>query len=509
MENGQLMTLIAMISYLVMIVLVGIKFSKHNKTSEEFYIGGRSIGPWVTAMSAEASDMSGWLLMGLPGLAYASGLADAGWTAIGLAVGTYLNWKLIAVRLRSYTVVVDAITVPDYFSNRFHDTKKILMNIAALFILIFFIVYTASGFVACGKVFVSLFGFSYLPAMIASAIIIVIYTVIGGFMAESAVDFIQGILMFVALIVAVSIGVSVAGGPSQIVSDTGAYHGYLSMFSTSDLATNSALPFGIDKILSGLAWGLGYVGMPHILLRFMAIRDVSELKKSRRIGTTWCFISLAMAVLIGIVGRAIYPTLLTGTDTENIFIVICKNLLGTGFLPIIGGIMLSGILAAQISTSDSQLLLASSAVSQNFYQQLLNPKATDKQVMWVARITILVVAVAAGIFALNPDSSIFKIVSFAWAGFGAAFGPLIVFSLYWKRTNLQGAVAGMVAGGGTVLIWKLLLSPLGGVFSIYELLPAFIISSLAIVIVSMLTPKPSSEIYKEFEDARKVSIQHF
>ncbi|MEM1483959.1 sodium/proline symporter PutP [Oscillospiraceae bacterium PP1C4] len=508
MDKGQLMILLAMIGYLGMIVVIGIKCGKHNKTSEDFYIGGRGLGPWVTAMSAEASDMSGWLLMGLPGLAYASGIADAGWTAIGLALGTYLNWKLIAVRLRSYTAVVESITIPDYFSNRFHDKKKILMNIAALFILIFFVVYTASGFVACGKVFVSLFGFSYVPAMIASAFIILIYTVIGGFMAESTVDFVQGTLMFVALIIAVSAAVSLVGGPAQVLENTGVYPGYLSMFNTSDMSSNSALPFGIDKILSALAWGLGYVGMPHILLRFMAIRDASELKKSRRIGTTWCFISLIMAVLIGLVGRALYPDMLTGTNTENIFIILCKNLFATGFLPIIGGVMLSGILAAQISTSDSQLLLASSAVSQNFYQQLLNPKATDKQVMWVSRITILLISIAAGILAFNPNSSIFKIVSFAWAGFGAAFGPLVFFSLYWKRTNLHGAIAGMVAGGGTVLIWKLLLSPLGGIFSIYELLPAFIISSLTIMIVSSLTPEPSSEIYKEFETANRMSQQH-
>lgn len=507
MQTQEIITLVAMIAYLVMVVVVGIMASKNSKTAEQFYLGGRGMGPWITAMSAEASDMSGWLLMGLPGLAYASGLADAGWTAIGLAIGTYLNWKVIALRLRSYTVVVDCITVPDFFSSRYHDKRKILMSLSALFILLFFIVYTSSGFVACGKLFVSLFGFPYLPAMLASAGVILIYTVVGGFLAESTVDFIQGIIMFVSLIAVVAIGVGAVGGPGTLSASANSLDGYLSLFTSHNLETGDSEPFGIYKILSGLAWGLGYVGMPHVLLRFMAIRDGKELKKSRIIGTTWCFISLAMAVLIGMIGRALYPEALSGNATENIFILMCKNLLSGGALPIIGGVMLSGILAAQISTSDSQLLLASSAVSQNFYQQILNKKATDKQIMIVARATILVVAAAAILLALDPDSSVFGIVSFAWAGFGATFGPVIAFSLYWKRANLPGAIAGMLAGGITVLVWKLGLSRLGGVFSIYELLPAFILSSIAIVVVSVLTAPPSDEICAEFDKARAMSKQ--
>lgn len=502
MGSKELMILVAMICYLITIVFIGVKVGKKNKNASEFYIGGRGVGPWITAMSAEASDMSGWLLMGLPGLAYATGMADAGWTAIGLAIGTYLNWRLVALRLRHYTEVVNAITIPDYFSSRFHDKNKILMLVSALFILIFFIVYTASGFVACGKVFNSLFGFPYLPSMLVFAAIIVLYTVIGGFVSVATVDFFQGTLMFFVLITIVGISVSTAGGFGAIGEAASAYEGYLGMFTTSNVeAGGIGSPFKIMNILSALAWGLGYMGMPHILLRFMAIRDAAELKKSRRIGTTWVVISLTLAVFIGIVGRVLFPDALTGSDTESIFVLLTKTLMQGGILPIIGGIMLSGVLAAQISTSDSQLLQASSAASQNFYQQVIRPNASEKEVMWAARITVVLVAVAAVFFALNPNSSIFGIVSFAWAGFGAAFAPLILFSLYWKRTNLPGAIAGMIVGGGTVLVWKLVLSPLGGIFSVYELLPAFLFSAAAIVIVSLATKAPDPEIEKEFDEA--------
>ncbi|WP_312642744.1 sodium/proline symporter PutP [Hydrogenoanaerobacterium sp.] len=506
MSNQEVMMLVAMIGYLILIVAIGITFGKHNKTSEEFYIGGRGLGPWVTAMSAEASDMSGWLLMGLPGLAYATGLADAGWTAIGLALGTYLNWVFTARPLRNYTQIANnSITIPDYFSNRFHDSKKILMNIAALFILLFFVVYTASGFVACGKLFASLFGFNYVASMIVSAIIVVVYTVVGGFLAESVVDFVQGTLMFVVLISIVAIGANAAGGFAQVLADGGAREGYLSLLQSNNLETGASSNFDLVKILSSLAWGLGYFGMPHVLLRFMAIRDGRELKKSRRIGTTWCVISLAMAVLIGVVGRTLYPTMLTGNATESIFIEMCKRLLNSGLLPIVAGVMLCGILAAQISSSDSQLLLASSAVAQNFFKGLLKPKATEKEVMNVSRITLILIAVVAALFAMNPNSSVFQIVSFAWAGFGATFGPLIIFSLYWRRINLPGAIAGMVGGGVTVVIWKVLISKLGGIFSVYELLPAFIVSCLCIYVVSKATDEPSKEIYAEFDAYKKMT----
>lgn len=500
--------LAVMICYLIAIVTIGINAGKNKNDTAGFYIGGRGVGPWVTAMSAEASDMSGWLLMGLPGLAYATGIADAGWTAIGLAAGTYLNWKLVALRLRSYTVVVDAITIPDYFTNRFHDTKKILMSIAALVILVFFIAYTASGFVACGKVMNSLFGFPYLPSMLCFAAIIVLYTVIGGFLSVATVDFFQGCLMFCVIITIVSFSLYTAGGFGNIAVVTSEYHGYLSMFASSNVEGGGmSQPFGIIPILSALAWGLGYMGMPHILLRFMAIKDGAQLKKSRRIGTTWVVISLTLAVLIGIIGRVLFPTALTGADTENIFVLMCKTLMDGGILTILGGIMLSGVLAAQISTSDSQLLQASSAAAQNFYQKLLRPKASEKEVMWVARMTIVLVAVIAACFAVDPQNSIFKIVSFAWAGFGASFAPLVILSLYWKRTNLPGAIAGMLTGGIVVVVWKLWLSGFGGIFALYELLPGFICSMAAIVIVSLATKAPSAQIEAEFEQARAMSVE--
>lgn len=505
MSLQSIMTMAAMIVYLIAIITIGITVGRRHKNSNEFYIAGRGVGPWVTAMSAEASDMSGWLLMGLPGLAYATGLADAGWTAIGLAIGTYLNWRLVALRLRNYTAVVDAITLPDYFSSRFHDKKNILMNIAAFFILVFFVVYTASGFVACGKVMTSLFGFPYLPSMLTFVVIIVLYTAIGGFLSVATVDFFQGILMFCVLIGVVGIGVGAAGGIAEITAAAGAYDGYLGMLTTH--SGGASQPFGLIRVLSALAWGLGYMGMPHILLRFMAIRDGAELKKSRVIGTTWCVISLILAVSIGVIGRVLFPDALSGSQTESIFVLLCKTLLSGGMLPILGGIMLSGVLAAQISTSDSQLLQASSAASQNFYQKLIRPGASDKEVMWVARMTIVLVAAVAAVFAVNPDSSIFGIVSFAWAGFGAAFAPIILFSLYWKRANMPGAIAGMIAGGGTVLIWKLVLAQPTGFFSLYELLPAFVISSIAIVVVSLLTAPPSAQIEQEFEQARALSSQ--
>lgn len=508
MDTKDIMRLIAMAGYLVMIVVIGIWASKRSKTSEEFYLGERGLGPWVSAMSAEASDMSSWLLMGLPGLAYATGLADAGWTAVGLALGTYLNWKIVALRMRTYTEIAgDSITVPDFFSNRFHDRKKILMNVAAIFIFLFFIVYTSSGFVACGKLFESLFGFNYQMSMLISAAAIIIYTIIGGFLAESTVDFIQGMLMIVALLVTIAFGLVTVGGVPAVLESTRDYVGYFNIFSTADPAGGAAVPFGVIKVLSALAWGLGYFGMPHVLLRFMAIRKPQELKKARRIGTTWVVFALCFAVCMGMLGRALYPDLLTGTATENIFIEMCKRLFNTGILPLIGGVMLSGIVAAQTSTSDSQLLIASSAVSQNFFKGWLKPKADDKQVMVVSRVTILIIAVFACILALNPQSSIFNIVSFAWAGFGAVFGPLVLFSLFWKRTTLAGALAGMLSGGIVVFVWNLVLSKLGGIFSLYELLPAFIVSSIMIVVVSLLT-RTSDSVEREFDKYQEMTRKY-
>jgi sodium/proline symporter len=498
MSNDQMIMMISMLAYIIAVLVIGIIYARRNRTTDDFYLGGRRLSPLVTAMSAEASDMSSWLLMGLPGVAYLYGLADASWTAIGLAVGTYLNWLIVAKRLRRYTVVANnSITLPDFFSNRFHDRSKILMSVSAIIILIFFVPYTASGFAACGKLFQSLLGVNYQAAMIASAFVVVFYTAIGGFLAESTTDLIQGIIMSIALVVIVGFGISKAGGIDQVAVNAQSIPGFSSLFQTFDPKTGGASPYGFITIISTLAWGLGYFGMPHVLLRFMAIRKEGELKTSRRIATVWVVISLFAAVMIGVIGAAAVKGL---EDPETIFIVLAQKLGDHGIITLIlAGFILAGILAATMSTSDSQLLVASSSISQNFFKGLLRKNAGDNLIMWVSRGTIVVISLISAVIAWNPENSIFKIVSFAWAGFGAAFGPVILFSLFWKRTTLYGALAGMLSGGTMIFVWKFALSPLGGIFGIYELLPAFIIACLVIAGVSLLDKKPSKEIQDEFD----------
>lgn len=512
-DNVQILS--AMVVYMLVTVGIGVFYArKSNENTENYFLGGRSLGPWITAMSAEASDMSGWLLMGLPGVAYWCGIADAAWTAIGLAIGTYVNWLVVARRLRSYSIVAgDAITIPEFFSNRFKEKKKAILTIAALFILIFFTVYAASCFVTCGKLFSSLFGFDYKLMMLLGALIVILYTLLGGFLAESASDFIQAIVMIVALVVIFGTGTAAAGGFGQITENVKDIPGFLSFFGIAQPEVvdgvqqvaggapvfGEAGTYGFITILSCLAWGLGYFGMPQVLLRFMAIRKSSEIKKSRRIAIIWCVISLAAAVFIGVIGRNLYPTeLLTKSSAENIFILLSTRLLP----PLLAGVVMAGILAATMSSSDSYLLIAASAFSKNIYQGVCKKDATDKQVMTMSRITLLVISAIGIVVALNENSVIFTIVSFAWAGFGATFGPLMLFSLFWKRTTRAGAIAGMVSGGATVFIWKLLLNPLGGIFGIYELLPAFLVSCIVIVAVSLLTKEPSEEISREFEQAK-------
>ena len=515
MSGGTIQILIAMSVYMLAVIGIGLFFAKRaNQNSENYFLGGRTLGPWIAAMSAEASDMSGWLLMGLPGVAYWCGFADAAWTAIGLAAGTYLNWLLVSKRLRRYSAVADnSITIPDFFSNRFHDKKKILMTIAALFILVFFTVYAASCFITCGKLFSTLFGFSYTSMMIAGAVFVVIYTFLGGFLAESTSDFMQSIIMIVALVAVLVVSTIAAGGASQVIENVKAIPGFFEFFGVAtpkvidgvqQAANGKALfgdagSYGFLTIISTLAWGLGYFGMPQVLLRFMAIRKVSELKNSRRIATTWAVISMAAAVTIGLIGRVLYPTdLLTSGQAENVFVLVSTRLLP----PLLAGLAMAGIIAATISSSDSYLLIASSAFSKNIFQGLLKKDATDKQVMTISRIVLVLIALF-GVFLANDENSIiFKVVSFAWAGFGATFGPIMLFSLFWKRTTMQGAISGMLAGGVMVFVWKLLIKPMGGVFGIYELLPAFVVSCLFIVIVSLSTKEPSAEIQEEFEKAK-------
>lgn len=518
MQEGSLQILIAMVCYMAVVIGIGIYFAKRsNQSSEDYFLGGRSLGPWVTAMSAEASDMSGWLLMGLPGVAYWCGLSDAAWTSIGLALGTYINWLLVAKRLRRYSAVAgDAITLPDFFSNRFHEKKKVIMTLAALFILIFFTVYASSCFVTCGKLFSTLFGASYQSMMIAGAVFVVIYTFLGGFLAESASDFMQAVVMIFALTVILITGTLAAGGLQAVVDNAKSIPGFFTFFGIASPSVDAngiqqvangapvfgeAGSYGFLTIISTLSWGLGYFGMPQVLLRFMAIRKTDELVRARRIATVWVVISLAAAVLIGLMGRAMFPvheTLNTASGAENVFIVLSRHLLP----PLLAGLVMAGILAATISSSDSYLLIAASAVSLNIFKGILKKDASDKQVMTMSRIILLLIAVAGVVIAMDENSVIFTIVSFAWAGFGAVFGPIMLFSLFWKRTTQAGAVAGMVTGGVMVFLWKLALKPLGGVFGIYELFPAFVLSCLVILVVSLLTPVPSAQIQQEFDLAR-------
>lgn len=504
MTSAKICIMIAIVVYLGMVLYIGYRFSKQNNDVDDFYLGGRKLGPFVTAMSAEASDMSSWLLMGLPGVAYLTGIADASWTAIGLAIGTYINWLIVAKRLRHYSHITNSITLPQFFKNRYHDKSNLLLAISAIIIVIFFIPYTASGFAACGKLFSSLFGIDYFVAMVISAIVIVGYTSLGGFLAASTTDFIQSIVMSIALIIVLLFGVNVAGGFDVVIENAKALPGYLSMTHSYDVTTNTSSPYGMITIVSTLAWGLGYFGMPHILLRFMAIEDKDKLTLSRRVATIWVVISLTVGVFIGVMGYSVSKAgaiaVLEGSNSETIIVKIADLLSQYGILPaLLAGIILAGILASTMSTADSQLLAASSAISSD----LLGEKLKGKGLV-AARITLLIMSVIAVILARDPNSSVFSIVSFAWAGFGASFGPVVLFSLFWKRTTKYGALAGMVSGGVMIFVWKYLVRPMGGILDIYELLPAFIIASVMIVIVSLLTTPPEKEILDEFEKAKQV-----
>lgn len=510
MNSENLQHLIAMLIYMASVVLIGVYFAKRaNRNAEAYFLGGRSLGPWVAAFSAEASDMSGWLLMGLPGLAYWTGLAEAGWTAIGLFVGTYFNWLIVSKRLRRYSVRLDAITIPSFFSRRFHEKKKWIELISSLFIIVFFTVYAGQCLASCGKLFVNLFDLKYHEMMILAAIFVLLYTFLGGFLAESASDFMQAIVMIVSLVAILALSVANAGGFGAVIENAKSIDGYLSLTSVASPSTAEAGKFGagsgysVLSIASSLAWGLGYFGMPQVLLRFMGIRSEGELTRSRRVACVWLFISMCAALLIGIVGRSVPGVnYLSNAAAENIFIDTAVTFLP----PLLAGLACAGILAASISSSDSYLLISTSALAENIYHNILKKNATDKQVMLVSRIAMAAITLIAMVIAWDSESTIFGITSFAWAGFGATFGPLMLFSLFWKRINRQGALAGMVVGGSMVFVWKYLIAPFGGVFAIYELLPAFILGSAALVIVSLLTPAPSDEIQADF-DACKVAAK--
>ena len=512
MTSATILIILTIAVYLIAMVLVGVYFSRKGSgdNSSEFYLGGRKLGPIVTAMSAEASDMSSYLLMGLPGLAYLCGVAEVGWTAIGLAIGTYLNWLIVAKRIRQYSARLGPITIPDFFSRRYRDDRHILSCIAAVVILVFFIPYTASGFKAVGTLFNSLFGVDYHVAMILGAIVIIGYMVLGGFMAVSTTDLIQSVFMSIALVVIVFFGISQAGGLDAVVENARALPGYLNLTQGYDAVSGSASSYGFLSIVSTLAWGLGYFGMPHILLRFMAVEDEKKLNLSRRIATVWVVIAMGVAVFIGVIGYSVsvagkVPFLTTSSDSETIIIQMADLMSQHGvFLALMAGIILAGILAATMSTADSQLLAAASSVSQDLMQDFFHIKMSTKTAMLAARGTVIAIALVGVFLAWDPSSSVFRVVSFAWAGFGAAFGPVVLFALFWKRSNKWGALAGMVAGGVMVFVWKYQVAPMGGAWAIYELLPAFIVASVAIVVVSLATGKPDAEIEKVFDEVKSM-----
>lgn len=505
LESREIYIIVTIAVYLLAMIAVGAYYSRKNKSTDDFYLGGRRLGPLVTAMSAEASDMSSWLLMGLPGVALVSGLAEATWTALGLGIGTWVNWLIVAKRIRIYSQKINAVTIPEFFSKRFGDKKNLLSAIAGLVIIVFFVPYTASGFNACGTLFSSLFGVDYFAAMVISAVVIVLYTTLGGFLAASTTDLIQSIVMTIALAVVVGFGINYAGGMDNVVANANSMPGFLEFFNTYDASANASTPYNGLTVASTLAWGLGYFGMPHILLRFMAINDKNKLKVSRKIATVWVFISMAVAILVGVVGSTVVKNGTIALENENsqrIIIEISKLISSNGaFFAILAGVIIAGILASTMSTSDSQLLAAASAVSQNIFREFFGKKLSQKASMTVARITVICIAIVGVIWA-KDEGSVFEIVSFAWAGFGAAFGPVVLFSLFWKRTNKWGALAGMVVGGVMIFVWKYAIAKLGGVFAIYELLPAFILACIAIVVVSLLTKAPEKEVVDTFEEVK-------
>ena len=473
--------------YLCVMMSIGIYYWKKQQSMSDYILGGRQLGAWVTSMSAEASDMSGWMLMGLPGYAYVSGL-EAGWIALGLMLGTWINWRFIAKRLRQYTQIAnDSLTLPDYFQNRFHDNTQTLRIISAVFILIFFLIYTSSGFVAGGKLFQTVFGLPYITAMLLGAFVVVFYTFLGGFMAVCWTDFIQGVMMFFAILVVPITAIFLMGGPGTTVSALMALNA--EMFNPFTSAAGKSL--SLIAIISLMAWGLGYFGQPHILVRFMAIRSSSEIKQATHIAMTWVILSLTAAVLVGMVGRVFLQQQLAGSAVETVFMVMTYEI----FSPFFAGIILSAVLAAIMSTASSQLLVTASAVSQDFYKALLRKNASEKELVWVSRLTVIIVAVIAILLGLDPNNFVLDMVAYAWAGFGAAFGPTLVLSLFWKRMTRNGALAGIIVGGITVLVWKQF-----ALFGLYEIVPGFIFSCLTIYLASIFDAVPRQEILDEFEE---------
>ncbi|QHS24190.1 sodium/proline symporter PutP [Virgibacillus sp. MSP4-1] len=509
-------TLITFIVYLAGMLLLGIVGYRLTSNLSDYFLGGRSLSPGVAALSAGASDMSGWLLLGLPGAIYLSGLGEA-WLAIGLSVGAYLNWQFVAKRLRIYTEVSNnSITIPDFFENRFKDHSHILRFVSALVILFFFTIYTASGMTAGAKLFSSSFDLTYTQGLWIGAFVIIAYTFLGGFLAVSWTDFIQGILMFAALIILPIVAIQELGGWQQTLNKAGELS---TQMGTNHLEMVSSV--AMIGIISSLAWGLGYFGQPHILVRFMGLKSHRDVPKARFIGISWMVLGLFGSIFAGLAGFAyigsmdasvlagenvkLASVLEDGTavnfplldDEESIFILLSQMLTN----PIIAGILLAAILSAIMSTIDSQLLVSSSALAEDFYKGIFRKNATDKELVTIARLSIIIIAIIAIMIASNPDSSVLGLVSYAWAGFGAAFGPIILLSLFWKRVTAPGAIVGMITGAVTVVVWANLT---GGMFELYEIVPGFFLNTMLTIGISLFT-KTTPEMDKEFDEARSIA----
>lgn len=488
MNFENLAILITFILYLLAMLAIGWYYYRRTKDLSDYILGGRKLNPWVTSLSAQASDMSGWLLLGLPGYAYLSGLESI-WLLIGLLFGTYANWKFVAERLRKYTSIAgDAITLPDYFQNRFRANSNVLRIISSIFILVFFLIYTSSGFVAGAKLFSSVFDITYMEALLLGGFVIVGYTFLGGFLAVSWTDVIQGIIMFFAIIIVPIVGIySIGGVQETVVQIESINNNLLNMFTD-----NTGKAISIVTVISLFGWGLGYFGQPHILARFMAIRHSNEISKSRKIAMTWVIFSLIFAVLLGMIGNIVTSSSLLGSDSEKVFIVMVHQLVH----PLYAGILLAAILAAIMSTADSQLLVATSSLTEDIYKPYFRPNASQSELVWVSRLFVILIALVAILIGMDPNSSVLDLVSYAWAGFGATFGPIIILSLYWKGITYKGAIVGMVVGGLTILIWKNLN---GGIFDLYEIVPGFSLSIISIYFVSKIDIIDNPEIENEFQ----------
>ncbi|MDD2438932.1 MAG: sodium/proline symporter PutP [Methanosarcinaceae archaeon] len=495
MASNDLNIMFVFMIYLLFMISIGALYYRRTENLSDYILGGRKLNSWVTALSSQASDMSGWLLLGLPGYAYLSGMESI-WIAIGLGVGTYLNWKFVAKKLRQYTQIAgDAITIPVYFENRFRDKSHALRIISAFLILIFFLIYTSSGLVASGKLFNTVFEIPYQQALLMGALVIVTYTFLGGFMAVCWTDFFQGLLMIVAIVAV----------PFAAIKGIGDYSTTLELIKSIDpqlidpWTTIGGGSIPLIVLVSNLAWGFGYFGMPHVLVRFMAIESADKIKQARTIAMVWVTISLIFSVLIGIVGRAyLHPEFLGEAGSETVFMVLVHQM----FPPLIAGIFLAAILAAIMSTADSQLLVAASAFTEDIYKIIFKKKASEAELVWLSRFAVIAISLIAYLIARNPENSVMGLVSYAWAGFGAAFGPIILFSLFWKKTTKNAALGGMVAGGLMVIIWKQLS---GGIFDLYEIIPGFLLSCIVIYTISRMDKEgPSEEIQKEFDQVQQL-----